>query len=60
MNTAQETIRIPVKARMEQQPDGSYRMVAAEYQEVSLDSVARLFWKAYCSERANKKGEATA
>lgn len=36
-----QTIRIPVAATMRKQPDGSFEMVAAEWAEVTADSVAR-------------------
>lgn len=61
MTPTQETIRIPIRARMEQQPDGSYRMAAAEYAELPLDAVARVFYQAYrADQQKNRKGELTA
>lgn len=37
-----DTITIPVKATMSKQPDGSFKMTAAEYATVPVDVVAAL------------------
>ena len=56
-----QTIKLPIKARMELQPDGSYIMAAAEYADVSVDDVARVFLQAYQAEKSQKsKKELTA
>lgn len=61
MYSTQETIRFPVSARVERTAEGSYKMTAAEYADVPLDTVARLFWKIYrAGQKDTRKGESIA
>ena len=42
-----KTMRIPVEATMSRQPDGSYKMVQAEYADISADDFAKFLLKAF-------------
>lgn len=52
-------VTIPVKATMQKQPDGSYKMVNAEYVTVEADVIARFLVIAFriSPEKAKAQGD---
>lgn len=56
-----DTITIPVRATMHRQPDGSFRMIDADYAITSTDTLARFLASilAPLAERSVKEGEST-
>ena len=47
-------VTIPISARLELQPDGRFKMVAAEYADVPASAVAALLQPAYMADKRNR------
>lgn len=44
-------VTIPISARVELDPDGQFKMVSAEFGEVSATEIAALLYPAYIADR---------